>query len=70
MSLAINTRRSGDVSILDLSGRITLGEGASALRNAIRTMALEGHKKFSSTLAMPPMSIARALACWFRASPR
>ena len=45
MSLVITTRRSGDVSILDVSGRITLGEGASALRNAIRAMALEGHKK-------------------------
>ena len=45
MSLVIVTRQSGDVSVLDVSGRITLGEGASALRNAIRTMALEGHKK-------------------------
>jgi len=45
MSLVISTRQSGDVSILDVSGRITLGEGASALRNAIRAMALEGHKK-------------------------
>ena len=45
MSLVIITRQSGDVSILDVSGRITLGEGASALRNAIRAMALEGHKK-------------------------
>ncbi len=45
MSLVITTRQSGDVSILDVSGRITLGEGASALRNSIRAMALEGHKK-------------------------
>ena len=45
MSLVINTRQSGDVSILDVSGRITLGEGASTLRNAIRAMALAGHKK-------------------------
>jgi len=45
MSLVIITRQSGDVSIMDVSGRITLGEGASTLRNAIRAMALEGHKK-------------------------
>jgi len=45
MSLVIITRQAGDVSILDVSGRITLGEGASTLRNAIRAMALEGHKK-------------------------
>jgi len=45
MSLVITNRQSGDVTILDVTGRITLGEGASALRNAIRAMALEGHKK-------------------------
>ena len=45
MSLVLKTRQSGDVSILDISGRITLGEGASTLRNAVRAMAGEGHKK-------------------------
>ena len=45
MGLVIISRQSGDVSILDLTGRITLGEGAGALRDAIRTMTLEGHKR-------------------------
>ena len=43
MSVTLNTRQIGDVSIVDVSGRITLGEGSSKLRNAIRTMASEGH---------------------------
>jgi anti-sigma B factor antagonist len=51
MSLVIVTRQSGDVNILDVTGRITLGDGASDLRNAIRAMALEGHKKLLLNLA-------------------
>ena len=51
MSMVIVTRQSGDVSILDVTGRITLGEGASNLRNAIRAMALDGHKKLLLNLA-------------------
>ncbi len=45
MSVVLNTRQVGDIAILDVSGRITLGEGASTLRNAIRAMVREGQKK-------------------------
>jgi anti-sigma B factor antagonist len=45
MSVVLNRRQSGDVIILDISGRVTLGEGASTLRNAIRSLAREGHTK-------------------------
>jgi anti-sigma B factor antagonist len=45
MSLELNTRQAGDVTVMDVSGRVTLGEGASALRNAIRALAREGHQK-------------------------
>jgi anti-sigma B factor antagonist len=51
MSLTLNTRTVGNVSILDITGRITLGEGASAVRNAIRAMMMEGHKKIILNLA-------------------
>jgi len=51
MSVALNTRQIGDVSIVDVSGRTTLGEGSSKLRNAIRTMASEGHLKIIVNLA-------------------
>ena len=45
MSLSINIRQISEVSVVDVMGRITLGEGASTLRDTIRTMGREGHKK-------------------------
>jgi len=41
----LNTRQVGDVSVLDISGRITLGEGSSALRDALRDVVSKGQKK-------------------------
>jgi anti-sigma B factor antagonist len=40
-----NTREIGDVTVLDISGRITLGEGNVALRELVRELAIKGHKK-------------------------
>jgi anti-sigma B factor antagonist len=42
--LDINERQAGDVTILDLSGSVRMGEGAVALRNSIRGL-IEGGKK-------------------------
>jgi anti-sigma B factor antagonist len=39
------TRQVGDVTVLDISGRITLGEGNIALREIVRDLADKGHKK-------------------------
>ena len=41
MSVKLSTRQVGDVSVLDVAGRITLGEGSSALRDLVS----KGHKK-------------------------
>jgi anti-sigma B factor antagonist len=35
----------GDVTVMDAAGRITLGEGASAFRDAIRELVAKGNKK-------------------------
>jgi anti-sigma B factor antagonist len=35
----------GDVSVMDVSGRITLGEGSSTLRDALRELVTKGQKK-------------------------
>jgi anti-sigma B factor antagonist len=35
----------GDVSVVDVAGRITLGEGSSALRDLLREMVGKGQKK-------------------------
>jgi anti-sigma B factor antagonist len=41
----LNTRQIGDVSVVDVAGRITLGEGSSALRDTLREMVNKGQKK-------------------------
>jgi anti-sigma B factor antagonist len=43
--LNINQRQAGDVNILDLSGKITIGEGSVQLREAVRKLLDEGKKK-------------------------
>ncbi|WP_263357432.1 STAS domain-containing protein [Acidicapsa ligni] len=45
MALTIATRELDGVTILDLSGRITLGEGSVQLRDAIRELIGKGVKK-------------------------
>lgn len=45
MSVKLNTRQVGDVSVMDVAGRITLGEGSSALRDALRGLVSGGQKK-------------------------
>src|SRR4051794_9202986 len=43
-NLTISERQAGDVTVLDLSGRITIGEGSVKLRETVRGL-LEGGKK-------------------------
>ena len=45
MSIQVTNRVVGDVSVVDVAGRITLGEGASALRENIRGLVGKGNKK-------------------------
>jgi anti-sigma B factor antagonist len=44
-NLNIKDRQAGDVTILDLSGKITIGEGSVQLREAVRRLLDEGKKK-------------------------
>jgi anti-sigma B factor antagonist len=43
--LDLKERKEGDVTILDLSGEVRIGEGSIALRDAIRGLADKGTKK-------------------------
>ncbi len=43
--LNIKERQAGDVTILDMDGKITIGDGNVALRSAIRRLIEEGKKK-------------------------
>ena len=45
MSVKLSTRQVGDVTVVDVAGRITLGEGSSALRDLMREMVSKGQKK-------------------------
>jgi anti-sigma B factor antagonist len=49
--LNIRERQAGDVTILDLEGKITIGEGSVSLRSAIRRLIEEGKKKILLNLA-------------------
>jgi anti-anti-sigma factor len=41
----VNVRQSGDVKILDLKGKITIGSGEVALRNAVQEVLNSGAQK-------------------------
>jgi len=51
MSVQLSNRQVNDIVIMDFSGRITLGEGASLLRGTLRSMANNGTKKILLNLA-------------------
>lgn len=44
MALTAKTRRVGNVAIVDLSGKVTLGENTGILRDELRSLLSEGNK--------------------------
>ncbi|HSZ21088.1 MAG TPA: STAS domain-containing protein [Candidatus Acidoferrum sp.] len=51
MSFKATTREVGDVTVIDMDGRITLGEGSALLRDLIRANLARGRKKIVLNLA-------------------
>lgn len=49
--LDVSKRQAGDVTILDLSGSVRMGEGAISLRDSIRGLVDAGNKKILLNLA-------------------
>ena len=49
--LNISERQVGDVTVLDMDGKITIGEGSVALRTAIRRLLEENKKRILLNLA-------------------
>ena len=49
--LNISERQAGDVTILDMDGKVTIGEGSVALRSAIRRLIGEGKKNILLNLS-------------------
>jgi anti-sigma B factor antagonist len=44
VSVNLNIRQVGDVTVVDVAGRITLGEGSSALRDTLKEIVGKGQK--------------------------
>ena len=51
MSVKLTTRKNGEVTIIDASGKLTLGEGTGALRTKIRELVDGGSKRIILNLA-------------------
>ncbi len=51
MSLEISTRMAGDITIMDLKGRATLGKDADKLNDALRDLIASGTRKVLVNLA-------------------
>ena len=51
MSMVLNPRRLDDVVILDLSGRITIGEGTLIIRDHLQKLLNAGDRKFLLNLS-------------------
>jgi len=51
MALQATSRQVGDVAVVDLGGRITLGNESAILRNTIRDLVDRGHRKILLNLA-------------------
>ncbi|MBM3734577.1 MAG: STAS domain-containing protein [Acidobacteria bacterium] len=51
MSLQLNTRQVGDVTVLDASGKVTLGEGSAQFREKIKDLLNAGNKKILVNMA-------------------
>jgi anti-sigma B factor antagonist len=45
MNLTMSTRQVGEVTIVDISGQIELGEESAAVRDLVRDLLSKGHKQ-------------------------
>jgi anti-sigma B factor antagonist len=51
MALTVKTRRVGNVAIVDLNGRITLGENTGILRDELKSLLAQGSKNIILNMA-------------------
>ena len=52
--MQIEERAVGDVMVLDLKGKVTLGEGDELLKDKVNSLVNQGHKKIVLNLADVP----------------
>ena len=51
MSLKVNVRQVGQVAVIDLNGKITLGEGSGTLRDIVAEVSGKGNKSILLNMA-------------------
>jgi anti-sigma B factor antagonist len=51
MDLTTSTRQAGDVTIVDMQGRISLGEESATVRNLLMDLLSQGHTKILLNMA-------------------
>jgi anti-sigma B factor antagonist len=51
VSVKLSTRQVGNVTVIDVAGRITLGEGSSALRETLRDLVAKNQHQILLNLA-------------------
>ena len=68
--MKVNVRTEGQVSVVDLSGKITIGEGDVVLRETVEGLLNEGRSKILLNLArisyMDSAGIGELVACYKR----
>jgi len=52
--MEITKRRVGDITILDLTGKLTIGRGTEILRDTVASIVFQGEKKILLNLAGVP----------------
>jgi anti-sigma B factor antagonist len=52
--VVINKRHVGDITILDLTGKLTIGDGAEVLRDTVASVVFQGERKVLLNLAGVP----------------
>jgi len=72
--MKVNIRQAGDVSVVDLSGKITIGEGDVVLREKVQELLDFDHKKILLNLEkgsyMDSAGIGELVACYKRAKEK
>src|ERR1700683_490534 len=67
VGLQITARRAGDVAILDVSGRATIGESADTMSRELQKLVAEGNRKVVVNLALVTQIDSTGLSALVRA---
>lgn len=69
--MSISERRTQDVVIIDLKGRITFDDGAEQLSDKVNSLLLQGQSKVLLNMSSVPHidsgALGKLVSCWLRA---